>query len=283
MGGGVLHGAWLEGCSGLGSPVRQAFEDWGVAGKGRSSWDPIAVLIAVRGANGIFCQEVNDGQGYNEVDEAGHETWHNDGHNHNQSRIAYMNSEFDVRDKISFEINELLCKLPGNWSKIDWFRAESFNCWPNHGATDIAGSPVGQMSVSSCQQTCLELAGGACTGVVTTPSGKSDDVNCYLKKDIVLGKCDTHTTFDTWIRRDWVAATGFNCWSGHGATDIDGSTPCGRMDVRACQRRCENTENCDAIVWKGDDHSGFGDCYRKSRTQLHECDSGTDFDTYVRA
>ena len=74
VGGDVLHGSWLTGGVGRGNPCRQAFEDWLGPGKGRSSWDPIAVLIAVRGAGGVHCKEVNSG-GHNVVNEAGEETW----------------------------------------------------------------------------------------------------------------------------------------------------------------------------------------------------------------
>ena len=52
----VTHGAQLSACAGLGNPYKQAFEDWGVATTGRSAWDPIAVLIAVRGAAGVHCE-----------------------------------------------------------------------------------------------------------------------------------------------------------------------------------------------------------------------------------
>ena len=49
VGGDVLHGGELKRCAALANPCRQAFADWGVAGIGRMSWDPIAVLLAVRG------------------------------------------------------------------------------------------------------------------------------------------------------------------------------------------------------------------------------------------
>ena len=53
VGADVLHGAWLNGCAGKDDPSRRAFQDWGVGRTGRSSWDPIAVMIAVRGTDAI--------------------------------------------------------------------------------------------------------------------------------------------------------------------------------------------------------------------------------------
>jgi len=57
IGGDITTGAWLDECGLNGNPYRQAFEDWGVGGIGRSSWDPIAVTMAVRGVKGVHCVE----------------------------------------------------------------------------------------------------------------------------------------------------------------------------------------------------------------------------------
>ena len=73
VGGDVLHGGELKRCAALANPCRQAFADWGVAGIGRMSWDPIAVLLAVRGPAAARC--VEQGGGYNTVSEAGDEAW----------------------------------------------------------------------------------------------------------------------------------------------------------------------------------------------------------------
>ena len=88
-------------------------------------------------ADAAHCRETDVSQGYMSVDEAGHETWHSDGENHNQSRIAYSDS--DSKDRLSFELNQLVCKPTGPWSSSEWVVADGFNCWPGHGATDVGG------------------------------------------------------------------------------------------------------------------------------------------------
>ena len=108
--------------------------------------------------------------------------------------------------------------------------------------------------------------------------------DCYRKADVVLGKCDAGTEFTTFVRQEWAAATGYNCYPGHGATDIEkpSSSDCGVMNVVDCRRKCESTAGCTAITWEGKDHSGVGRCFRKAAVDLSKCDKGTDFDTYVR-
>eukprot|EP00039_Didymoeca_costata_P014589 m.237248 g.237248 ORF g.237248 m.237248 type:complete len:515 (+) comp16055_c1_seq3:155-1699(+) len=285
LGGDVLHGGWLNGCAGYGSPFRQAFEDWGVGGVGRSSWDPITVMMAVRGVEGIYCKEQDVG-GFMKVAESGEETW-NPGTGHNQSRAAYASA--DSQALISFKLNELLCKPPGPWSNTSWVQAQGANCYgprgdnPAHGATDLEHPPsasAGVMSLSACKQKCLDLPG--CTGITTT-SAPNGLVSCYRKSDLVLGKCDADTAFTTWVRKDWYPATGYNCYYNHGATELDGKDGCGTMSVRDCQVKCKQLSNCTAVVWRGEDHSGVGACYRKANINLAKCDHDTVFDTYLAA
>lgn len=358
MGGDVQHGQWLSTCAAHGNPCRQAFEDWlgGSSAHGRHSWDPIAVMIAVRGAEGVHCKEVDQG-GHNVVNEAGQERWVQ-GTGANQSRIAYLDGKAQV--KISFELNQLLCKAPGRWisnvSKsagaaggwnaalgetrrysgcfgpahatpatseqapplppppppaasgyghqcppgrpphqqsrsrawlADWLVGE--NCYgarggaPAHGATDLdgAGSCGSFATLAECQGRCLELRGCTAVTVQRQPDGM---LACYRKADVVLGECDAGTSFDTYLRQKWSLALGANCYGGgHGAVDLDPKSGCGTMDVRACQAKCDAMPGCSAIVWRGKDHSGVGDCFRKSHIDLAACDHKTDFDTYLRA
>ena len=313
VGGDVLHGSWLTGCAGHGNPVRQAFEDWLGPGNGRCSWDPITVLIAVRGAGGVHCKEVDTG-GHMTLDEAGHETWH-EGTGSNQSRIVYEGT--NAQAAISFELNELLCKPPGPWSSTNWTEAVGENCYgprgtsPSHGATDLehpASSSCGTMSLDACRAKCLNTPG--CTAVATSPAtvaaanestndnggisnsggggggGGSDSlVACYRKADISLEHCDSGTTFSTHVRRQWVLAGGFNCWPGHGAKDVgpNGGGSVGVLSVRACQIKCEATPGCSGVVFQGKAHSGVGNCYLKSDIVPAQCDHGTTFDTYLAA
>jgi hypothetical protein len=287
VGGDVLHGSWLTGGTARGNPCRQAFEDWVGPGKGRSSWDPIAVLIAVRGAPAVHCQEVDQG-GHNVVDEAGKEMWIvGPVGASNQSRIVYSGA--NPQAAISVELNKLLIQPPGPWSVTNWTRAKGENCYgprgtaPAHGATDLESPPsasCGVMSLADCQRKCLELPGCQAVTVAPTPDGK---VECYRKADVSLAHCDGATSLDTYVRREWMLAGGFNCYTGHGAVDLEHppTSDCGTMSVRDCQRKCAVTPGCSAVTWLGADHSGVGKCYRKGSIDLPKCDRLSSFDTYL--
>lgn len=262
----------------------QAFEDWLGPNKGRSSWDPITVMIAVRGAVGVYCKETGAG-GHMTVDESGRETWH-DGSGANQSRVEYAGP--GAQEAISFELNQLLCKPPGPWSSTTWDLAQGENCYgprgssPAHGATDLERPPsasCGSMTLTECQQKCLDLPGCTAITVNQGPDGKYD---CYRKADVSIDHCDSGTSLSTYVRREWLLAGGFNCYEGHGATSLDKSS-CGSMTVRSCQEKCAEMRGCSGVVWAGKAHSGEGNCYRKANISLSRCVAGTAFDTYLAA
>ena len=78
---------------------------------------------------------------------------------------------------------------------------------------------------------------------------------------------------------------GRNCYSGRGATDIDGAAACGVMSVRACQERCDATAGCDGVVvTHAAGVSGAVNCYRKASIDVDACDYGHawGFDTWVK-
>jgi hypothetical protein len=110
----ILHGAALATCTPPSNPCRQAFHDWGhgVARIGRMSWDPIAVLIAARGAADLGLCARRDG--YNTVAADGTEKWvHDTTRAYNQSRVRaddFMRP--DTRLTIAAELNHLLCQRP---------------------------------------------------------------------------------------------------------------------------------------------------------------------------
>jgi hypothetical protein len=110
----ILHGAALSTCALPSNPCRQAFHDWGhgVARLGRMSWDPIAVLIAARGADNLGLRLQRDG--YNTVAADGTEQWVQDTTcAYNQSRVRA--DDFvrpDTRLTLADELNRLLCQRP---------------------------------------------------------------------------------------------------------------------------------------------------------------------------
>jgi hypothetical protein len=131
VGGDVMHGDWLANCSTDANPCRRAQQDWpngpqrpkdNILGKGRSSWDPITVLTAVRGPAAMHLKETCVG-GTNTVDVAGREQMVGaDGSpccgstgvactgGSNQSHVEYEGAE--SAEQLHLELNELLCRGP---------------------------------------------------------------------------------------------------------------------------------------------------------------------------
>lgn len=291
VGGDVTHGGWLSGCRPYGDPFRQAFEDWfGKPGTGRSSWDPIAVTIAVRGAAGAFCKETDVGSAYMSVDEAGNSKWTQCGAPgcSNQSIIAYASDS--SKGDVSFLLNELLCHPPGGFDAFNWTEAAGENCYgprgdqPAHGATDMETPPsssAGVMSLAQCQELCSKTP--TCTAVTVSDAGNGR-VNCFRKKDVALRFCDVGTQYTTYVRETWAYAGGFNCYPGHGGNDLEHppASSCGTMTLAQCKAACQSTAGCSAVTWKGTDHDGVGPCFRKSDIDLAQCDTGTAYDTFLR-
>eukprot|EP00602_Paraphysomonas_sp_CaronLab_P000530 CAMPEP_0185021796 /NCGR_PEP_ID=MMETSP1103-20130426/4504_1 /TAXON_ID=36769 /ORGANISM="Paraphysomonas bandaiensis, Strain Caron Lab Isolate" /LENGTH=419 /DNA_ID=CAMNT_0027553539 /DNA_START=34 /DNA_END=1293 /DNA_ORIENTATION=- len=79
----------------------------------------------------------------------------------------------------------------------------------------------------------------------------------------------------------YILNSGSNCWSDHGADDIDSSEPCGIFSLSECQQWCDKTDGCDGVVVTAA-HDGLVECYRKANINLIECDLYWPFDTYVK-
>ena len=93
LGGDFQTGGPLSGCASDQNPCRKAYEDWAGAWNGRNSWDPLALLLAVRGESATHLN--NYDQGYKmQVDEAGHEDFQYATGN-NQSRVGYQDNASD--------------------------------------------------------------------------------------------------------------------------------------------------------------------------------------------
>lgn len=167
----------------------------------------------------------------------------------------------------------------------EWSRGRGENCYFGHGATELEatpGSSCGLMPLEACKQKCLNLSG--CTGITVEPSSHDSLYFCYRRKDIVFGECVYNTTFDTYVRKHWYPALGFNCYSGHGAIDIDGESPCLIGSIQDCQSKCNNTTGCSGVVFTTGGDSGFGNCFRKGgNISLSKCDRKTkNYDTYLK-
>lgn len=265
------------------SPCRTAIENWccdpnGKSGaeQGRLSWDPITVMIASLGTAAVFEEEVNKGcQVY--ADEAGHEFF-SPGHTRN-AQTNFIDTSNPPVAGIEAAIDNILDVVP---PKVDpaatdgWVLGGGVNCWPGHGANDIP-TTSSTMSIVDCQALCDKTSG--CTGVVTSVDGSS--FRCWMKSDINFAGCQYGTSFSTWVKGDFVEAAGFNCWTGHGAVDMEDppNSSCGVMSVHACQQKCLATEGCDGIT-TSPASGGLINCYRKGDVQLSACQHGTNFNTW---
>merc|ERR1719354_900589 len=176
VGGDIETGSRLTGCSASNNPCRQAYGDWCGPNNGRSSWDPIVVMAAVRGPGGIYCN-LQTGQKVS-IDDNGAEYWSGGG---DMSRMWYQNN--GVKGMIESTIDQLLCTPPKHVdpqpTSDGWFEAIGFNCYGSrngdsgHGATDLE-NPVwascGDMSLAECKTRCDDMNG--CTGITTLPSSE---------------------------------------------------------------------------------------------------------------
>jgi hypothetical protein len=71
LGGNIISGGRLSSCAGDDNPCRKAYIDWCGYGNGRSSWDPLATVTAVRGASATKLKE--NCYGTMSIDEEGRE------------------------------------------------------------------------------------------------------------------------------------------------------------------------------------------------------------------
>ena len=91
---------------------------------------------------------------------------------------------------------------------------------------------------------------------------------------------------EPWTRHEapkesWMRHQALNCYSGHGATDLDGAHGCGTMSLALCKAKCDTIASCAGITVT----AGAGDvvCYRHSHIAVSRCVSGqTGYDTWVR-
>jgi hypothetical protein len=81
-------------------------------------------------------------------------------------------------------------------NNTSWTHERSKNCYDGHGAKEIDAKSVGVMSLASCEAKCLEEAD--CTGITMEVGGVTG--NCWRRKNIKIGSCDTDSDFDTWLK-----------------------------------------------------------------------------------
>jgi purine nucleosidase len=116
----VLHGGKLTTCSTLANPCRQAYIDYLGPGGNRQSWDPVVVVLAVRGAEGMFGSLADVGW-RNTANAQGANFWSlpatKEGEELSRQAQFTLNGNYPIgwaqpRAAASAALDELLCKAP---------------------------------------------------------------------------------------------------------------------------------------------------------------------------
>jgi len=104
VGFGVMSGGALTSCAAEDNPCRKAYIDVVGTNHDRSSWDPLTLVAAVRGAAAVSCEETGVG-GKNEVLEDGNNFWINDVEGGSNQTYLTLNDPVAP----GLVIDELLC------------------------------------------------------------------------------------------------------------------------------------------------------------------------------
>jgi len=178
-------------------------------------------------------------------------------------------------------------------SSSSWTQQKGYNCYSGHGATEIDKGPIGKMTVEQCEAKCDEDS--TCTAITYATSGAGgSSEECWRRKEIQLSACDKGSPYDTYMKGSappsppappapappapsgWTQEKGYNCFFGHGASEID-KGPIGKLTVAECEDKCNEVADCTAITYA----TVGGDCWRRKDIQLSACDKGSSYDTYI--
>ena len=78
----------------------------------------------------------------------------------------------------------------------------------------------------------------------------------------------------------WTHEAATNCYSGHGATDID-SNSIGVLTLGACEQKCTEMADCTGITMEVG--KATGNCWRRKDITITSCDSDSTYDTWLKA
>ena len=134
-------------------------------------------------------------------------------------------------------------------------------CIPQHGAAAQLGNSQEQ-NVAACTAACAKDDQCSCA-VFTTDGGQCDRMAQCLPS-----KCN-HNAQSTTLVKAYQVIDGLNCYTGHGATEID-KEPVPNLSQEECIERCEGTASCAGAV-----HSlsgpKKGDCWMRADIVLAKC------------
>ena len=76
----------------------------------------------------------------------------------------------------------------------------------------------------------------------------------------------------TSVRHSWTHHPAINCYSGHGATDIDDKS-IGVLTLAECEKKCLGLPSCTGITMQVDEtrHDGRGNCWRRMNISIGAC------------
>lgn len=155
-----------------------------------------------------------------------------------------------------------------------WTSHGGKNCYPGHGAeraTAQQDAVPGRLSIAACEAACVSTEG--CQGIVWQETA---DVNCYLRKDIEMGRCDSDPQFEMRVMyrpsKPWQVLSGVNCFAGHGAEPLDlgGFDPLpAHVELQACQALCEERRECGGVVMQSS--AAGSNCWLRKSVRAQEC------------
>jgi hypothetical protein len=103
---------------------------------------------------------------------------------------------------------------------------------------------------------------------------------CFRRSNINIPQCDNDgIDYGTWLapsKSQWTDHKGKNCYSGHGAIDLESSPGAAAFGntIAACKAECDNTPGCTGVtIREGPSGSTLNTCYRRRNISLAECDS----------
>jgi len=176
-----------------------------------------------------------------------------------------------------------------------WASRSSMNCFPGHGGDELdmkLFSPVHERkTLQDCQALCLKVT--TCTAIVMSQgTGAAESSNCWLRKEVRAFECEPDDDMAVFVKPgvqavgfgDWVTYSGTNCHSGSGADEaVDGMDVLpGHMKLGDCERKCDETAGCEAVVFEDTTAWDSSNCYLRKNLVLRQCDGAEKFNLRMR-
>jgi carboxylesterase type B len=159
-----------------------------------------------------------------------------------------------------------------------WAQYQDKNCYAGKGATSL-GLLGYVTTVDDCKARCSAQVG--CTAI--TIYTESQWMACHGRSNVVIGQCETHTSYDTYINTGsgstpstWALTPNKNTHTGAGSTSL------GLMGyvqtVDDCKTKCLARAGCEGFVigkgaWKA--------CHARADINIAQAYASNDWDIYV--